>query len=104
MARRFGGLFINPAIYAELSYGASTPDEVATIKTRLGLGYAELPLASLFAAGQAYKAFRQRGGLKTTPLPDFFTGVHAEASGLMLLTRDKSRYTTYFPCARLICL
>ena len=103
LARHFGGLFINPVIYAELSYGASTPDDVATIMTQLGLGYAELPLASLFAAGQAYKAYRQRGGLKTAPLPDFFIGAHAEASGLTLLTRDKSRYTTYFPGARLIC-
>jgi predicted nucleic acid-binding protein len=63
----------------------------------------ELPRLALFLAAQAYRAYRVRGGMKTAPLPDFFIGAHAEASGMTLLTRDKSRYTTYFPSARLIC-
>ncbi|MDB5930536.1 MAG: domain nucleic acid-binding-like protein [Polaromonas sp.] len=103
LARHFGGLFINPVIYAELSYRASTQEEVSELMERLGLGYMELPLAALFSAGQAYRTYRQRGGLKTAPLPDFFIGAHAQAAGLMLLTRDKSRYATYFPGAHLIC-
>lgn len=103
LARHFGGLFINPVIYAELCYWAAGPDDVPAIMSRLGLGYAELPVSSLFAAGQAYRAYRQRGGTKTAPLPDFFIGAHAQSSGLTLLTRDKSRYSTYFPGARLIC-
>ena len=52
--------------------------------------------------GQAYRRYRQRGGVKTAPLPDFFIGAHAQEAGLMLLTRDTARYETYFPRARLI--
>ncbi len=103
LARHFDQLLINPLIYAELCYGASAPEDVSAIMTQLGLGYAELPLASLFIAAQAYRLYRQRGGTKTAPLPDFFIGAHAQASGLTLLTRDKTRYATYFPAARLIC-
>ena len=103
LALHASNLFINPLIYAELCYRASSPEEVNHAVETLGLQYAELPLLALFLAAQAYRAYRQRGGLKTAPLSDFFIGAHAEASGLTLLTRDKSRYTTYFPGARLIC-
>lgn len=103
LRRHFDQLLINPLIYAELCYGASTPEDVPTIMTRLGLGYAELPVESLFLAAKAFRVYRQRGGTKSAPLPDFFIGAHAQASDLTLLTRDKSRYASYFPAARLIC-
>lgn len=102
LARHAGQLLINPIIYAELCYGASSPDDVPRVMSQLGLGYAELPRACLFAAGQAYRIYRQRGGIKTAPLPDFFIGAHASSAGLDLLTRDKARYSTYFPDARLL--
>jgi hypothetical protein len=103
LALHAGDLFINPLIYAELCYPASSPDEVNQVVESLGFQYVELPRLALFLAAQAYRAYRVRGGMKTAPLPDFFIGAHAEASGMTLLTRDKSRYTTYFPSARLIC-
>ena len=103
LANHWGQLLINPIIYAELSYRTTSLEEVNDTMTQMGLTYAELPLASLFAAGQAYRSYRQRGGVKTAPLPDFFIGAHAQEAGLTLLTRDKARYATYFPGARLIC-
>lgn len=63
----------------------------------------ELPYAAAAPAARAYAAYRKAGGVKTAPLPDFFIGGHAEAAGLILLTRDAVRYRTYFPSVQLIC-
>ena len=103
LANHWGQLCINPIIYAELSYQASSAEEVDDTMERMGLVYVDLPMACLFAAGQAYRSYRHRGGVKTAPLPDFFIGAHAQQAKLVLLTRDKARYATYFPGARLIC-
>lgn len=77
-------------------------DEVEQVITGLGVQYTEMPRAALFIAAQAYRAYRQRGGANSAPLPDFFIGAHAQAAKLTLLTRDRSRYTTYFPGVALI--
>lgn len=103
LASHWGRLCINPIIYTELSYQAASPGDVNDTMEVLGLLYADLPRACLFAAGQAYRKYRERGGIRTMPLPDFFIGAHAQEAGLTLLTRDKARYETYFPRAQLIC-
>ena len=93
---------INPIIYAELASGFST---MADLDRRLEAGpfrRLELPYAAGFAAGWAFVEYRRRGGARTSPLPDFYIGAHAAASGLTLLTRDARRYTNYFPKVRLI--
>jgi predicted nucleic acid-binding protein len=38
----------------------------------------------------------------TRRFPDFYIGAHAAVSGFSLLTRDVSRYRSYFPTVRLI--
>jgi predicted nucleic acid-binding protein len=40
---------------------------------------------------------RRRGGSKAQVLPDFFIGAHAAVEGWPLLTRDPSRFRTWFP-------
>ena len=37
-----------------------------------------------------------------SPMPDFYIGAHAQVADLTLLTRDATRYRTYFPSVRLI--
>lgn len=96
-------LFVNPIIYAELCAGAPTRFVVDAVLSRLRLEYAELPREALFLASKAFLQYRQRGGTKTAPLPDFFIGAHAAAAGFSLLTRDAARYQTYFPSVHLIC-
>ena len=66
----------------------------------MGLTYQETPLAGLFLAGRAFKAYRARGGPRTSPLPDFFIGGHASALGVPILTRDVGRYRSHFPDVR----
>lgn len=94
---------INPMIFAELCYQKTSADEVDELLEALGLNYEELPKEALFLASRAYKYYRQQRGRKTSPLPDFFIGAHAQAIGVPLLTRDKARYQTYFPNVELVC-
>jgi hypothetical protein len=61
-----------------------------------------LPWDAGFLAGKCFQAYRRRGGEKRSPLPEFYIGAHAAVSGLSLLTRDPSRYRTYFPKLKLI--
>ena len=56
-----------------------------------------LPFEAAFLAGKAFLRYRRRGGGRHAPLPDFYIGAHAAVSGLRLLTRDASRYRSYFP-------
>ena len=100
LADNGGVLLINPIIYAEVSVPFSKPSDVEALLApfdREGL-----PFEAAFAAGKAFVAYRKRGGARTSPLPDFFIGAHALVRGYLLLTRDASRYRTYFPEVELI--
>jgi predicted nucleic acid-binding protein len=94
---------INPIIFAELCYGSGSMEEASSLLGRLGLGYVELSRAALYRAAQAFRKYRERGGIKLAPLPDFFVGAQAAVEGYTLLTRDPRRYRTYFPEAKLLC-
>ena len=58
---------------------------------------AELPWGAGFLAGKCFLMYRRRGGLRNSPLPDFYIGAHAAIEHLALLTRDVARYRSYFP-------
>jgi predicted nucleic acid-binding protein len=102
MNRYVGRMIVNPIIYAELCYQADNAEEVDAILAVLGVGLKELSRQALFRASRAFKLYRQSGGSKSAPLPDFFIGAHAADLGVPILTRDESRYQTYFPEVRLI--
>jgi len=89
-------LHINIVIYSELLIPG--PDAAAldamldvydTLRSPL-----PWPAASLTAA--AYALYRQRGGARHKPLPDFFIGAHAAVANLRVLTRDPKPYRSYF--------
>jgi len=95
--------FVNPMVFAELCYLKPSPLEVEKLIADLDLDYHEIPKDALFVAAQAFKVYRRRGGSRTAPLPDFFIGAHAAVLGVPLITRDVSRYQSYFPTVPLIC-
>jgi predicted nucleic acid-binding protein len=93
---------INQIIYAEVAAGFRS---VTELDTHLGVDLfrrLNLPYEAGFVAGRAFVEYRRRGGVRTSPLPDFYIGAHATVDGLTLLTRDAKRYVGYFPRLRLI--
>jgi predicted nucleic acid-binding protein len=97
-----GPVFINPIIYAELAPGFCSSEDLdrwldPTVFQRLAL-----PYAAGWMTAQAYLIYRNRGGTKTSPLPDFYIGAHAAVESRTLVTRDAARYRTYFPTVNLI--
>ena len=90
-------LAINPIIYAEMSLSFSTLEALDKIVTTMALVLREIPGPALFLAGKASAQYRRRGGNKARVLPDFLIGAHAAVEGWPLLTRDASRFRTYFP-------
>ena len=95
-------LCINSIIYSEISIGFSLIENLESAITRAGFQMLEIPKEALFLAGKAYLKYKRRRGVKSTPLPDFFIGAQAAVLNLDLLTRDVSRYKSYFPTVKLI--
>jgi predicted nucleic acid-binding protein len=95
---------INPVIYTELApLYRDARDLDLNLVPPTDFRRLPLPYSCAFAAARAFQAYRRDGGTRSSPLPDFFIGAHAEAEGLTLLTRDAKRYRTYFPKVKLIC-
>jgi predicted nucleic acid-binding protein len=77
-----GPIIINVAVYAVRA---------------TGLQLKPVSRAAAWLAAKARQQYRRSRGAKTTTLPDFFIGAHALSESLPLLTRDASRFKTYFP-------
>lgn len=97
-----GSLYINPIIYAEVSLRFRRIEELDEALPAEYYRRADLPWAAGFLAGHAFARYRRRGGVRRSPMPDFYVGAHAAVAGLTLLTRDARRYRAYFPALRLI--
>ena len=95
-------LAINPIIYAEIASGFATMSELDLHLGADAFRRLPLPYEAGFVAGRAFVEYRRRGGVRISPLPDFYIGAHAAVSGLGLLTRGARRYVGYFPKVRLI--
>jgi len=95
-------LYINPIIYSEVSLGFARIEELEEIITACGFRMIQIPKEALFLAGKAFIKYKKRKGTKVSTLPDFFIGAHAAVEKMELLTRDTSRFKSYFPTVKLI--
>lgn len=95
-------LYINSIVYTEISIGFNKIEEVETALAELNIKILEIPREALFLTGKAYLNYRKNKGTKNSPLADFFIGAHVAVENFALITRDISKYRTYFPKVRLI--
>lgn len=101
-AAHAGPLCINPIIYAEASAHFSSIEELDVALPVRFVQRLHLPWDAAYLAGEAYLRYKRRGGVRRSPLGDFYIGAHAAVSRLTLLTRDPKRYRAYFPTVRLL--
>jgi predicted nucleic acid-binding protein len=97
-----GRVVINPLIFAEVSVGYETVEELDELLPASDYEREPLPYVAGFAAGKAFLRYRRGGGDKRSPMPDLYIGAHAAVVGYRLLTRDVRRYRTYFPAIDII--
>jgi predicted nucleic acid-binding protein len=97
-----GPLAINPIIFAELSVGFERIEDLDRALPEADWQRLPLPWSAGFLAGRCFVDYRRRGGSRARPLPDFYIGAHAAVDDLALITRDVSRFRTYFPTVELI--
>jgi predicted nucleic acid-binding protein len=88
-------LVINPIIYAEVSIHFARIEDLD--EALAAFQRSELPFAAGFLAGKCFIAYKKRGGPRRSPMPDFYIGAHAAVERMQLLTRDATRYRSYFP-------
>lgn len=97
-----GPLVINPIVFAEVSAGFASLDDVEAALPPSYVRREALPWEAAFLVGRAFVQYRRRGGTRAAPLPDFYIGAHAAVAGYTLLTRDPLRYRHYFPTLKVV--
>lgn len=95
-------LIINDIIYTEISIGFKQIEELEQTLAGDFFKIQSVPKEALFLAGKVFTKYKSQSGTKISTLPDFFIGAHASVQGIPLLTRDISRYKTYFPSLEII--
>ena len=90
-------MVMNAVIIAEASSTFAKFDDASSVFKGLELNYEDISELAAHHAGRAHVIYRRNGGLRDRVLPDFLVGAHAKLSGYRVLTRDGTRYRTYFP-------
>jgi len=97
-----GQVAINPIIYSEVSVHFSRIEELDEALPEGEFRRLPLPWTAGFLAGKCFEKYRHQGGSRRSPLPDFYIGAHAVIEGMVLLTRDPSRYRAHFPALKIV--
>lgn len=101
-AHAASGLAINQIILAEISALYDSPQLVEAHFPRAEYERLDLPWEAAFVTSRAFLDYRRSGGPRVVPMPDFYIGAHALVAGIPLITRDATRYRSYFPGIELI--
>ena len=98
-----GVLHVNVVIYTELLMPEPDVPLLDSMLNIYAVQRSDIPWPCAALTARAFALYRQRGGVKTKPLVDFYIGAHAAVSNLSLLTRDGGAYKSYFPRLRRVC-
>ena len=98
----FHTLYINSIVYSEISIGFNRIEDLESAIIGAGFQMLDFPKEALFLAGKAFLKYKKKRGARSSPLPDFFIGAQAAVLNIALITRDVSRYRSYFPTVNLI--
>jgi predicted nucleic acid-binding protein len=79
---------INDIVYAELSVGYATIEELDDMIRRAGVINAAIPRPALFVAGKAFRRYRSAGGIRTGGFARF---LHWRPRGSLRLRPDNTR-------------
>ena len=96
-------LHINLVIYTELLIPEPSVTALDALLDVYETKRSALPWVCAALAAKAFRLYRERQGLRRSPLPDFYIGAHAAVSNLSVLTRDETPYRSYFPQIRRVC-
>ncbi|MCG6114639.1 MAG: type II toxin-antitoxin system VapC family toxin [Mesorhizobium sp.] len=97
-----GEIILSAIVWAELARPGIREAELEGALTWLRPEREDFPFSAAAVAGMAHARYRRSGGTRERTLPDFLIGAHAATKGHSLLTRDPSRYRTYFPSLEII--
>lgn len=95
-------LVVNPIVFAEVSVQFARLEDLDEALPKEIFDREPIPYEAAFLAGKAFVIYRKRGGIRRSPLPDFFIGAHAAIADYTLLTRDAARFRSYFPTLSLM--
>lgn len=92
-----GPLIVNGILYAELATGFEKIEALEQFFHAAGLQLRPLSRSALYLAGRARALYRKRAGTRAGLLADFLIGAQAADLGCPVLTRDATRFASYFP-------
>ena len=96
-------LHVNLVIYTELLVPEPAVEALDALLDVYETQRSALPWSCAALAAGAFRQYRRNGGLRHTPLPDFFIGAHAAVANLSVLTRDPTPYRRHFARLALVC-
>lgn len=91
-----GSLVLCEIVYAELASQFPRQKELDRVLESLDIRLETIGREVGFAAGRAFRAYRERGGGRSRILADFLIGAHAQANTGRLLSRDRGFYRAHF--------
>lgn len=96
-AIQVGSVIACEVVWAEVSGQFPSASQATLALTRLGISFSSISLGSAEKSGDAWQAYRARGGSRQRVIADFLIGAHALTQADRLLTRDSGYFRTYYP-------